>query len=314
MPRSSRPKPVGPCSLCKQERRLTFEHIPPQAAGNTDTVWAQGMDDWLRSGPAYRRSGRPPGRPQQRGAGGHWLCRDCNSVLGTTLVPEYAQWATPVRDAFARATLVLGWADRVPDQSFVNAEWQQRCPGVFARQALAMCVTAGGGLPDSAKHDALLDAIHNDAAQDTSKLPPLHVRFYAGPQARMGGVQGALRETPDGWVSSVSWEVAFPPFAFILTLDGAVPTNAYDLRDWLALPTASRADVSLLAPLAFGYTPYFGDYRTQAAVVRDAEEPAVPAPVECVDAHADERTRFGVRGTTACHVAIDLPGRWAVTA
>jgi len=29
MSRSRRPKPVGLCSLCKQERRLTFEHIPP---------------------------------------------------------------------------------------------------------------------------------------------------------------------------------------------------------------------------------------------------------------------------------------------
>lgn len=129
----------------------------------------------------------------------------------------------------------------------------------------------------------------------------------------MGGLQGVLRETSDGWVSSVIWEVAFPPFAFTLTLDGPAPTNAYDLRDWLALPTATRADVSLLAPLAFGHTPYFSDYRTQAAVVRDAEEPAVPTPVECVDADADERTRFGVCTTTACQVAIDLPGRWSVT-
>lgn len=88
MPRTSRSKPFGPCSLCKQERQLTFEHIPPQAAGNTDPVWAQNMDQWLSAGPAYARKGQPGGRQQQRGAGGHLLCGECNSLLGTTLVPN----------------------------------------------------------------------------------------------------------------------------------------------------------------------------------------------------------------------------------
>jgi hypothetical protein len=103
MPRSRRLKPVGPCSLCKLERQLTFEHIPPQAACNTDPVLAQNMDEWLLAGPAYAREGQPQGRQQQRGAGGHLLCGECNSLLGTTLVPEYAQWAGPVRDALVRA-------------------------------------------------------------------------------------------------------------------------------------------------------------------------------------------------------------------
>jgi hypothetical protein len=43
---------------------------------------------------------------------------------------------------------------------------------VFARQALVMCVIAGGGLPDSDRHGALCDAIHAEQEQDPDALPP----------------------------------------------------------------------------------------------------------------------------------------------
>jgi len=102
---------------------------------------------------------------------------------------------------------------------------------------------AGGGLPDDQRHSTLLAAIHTRDEQDTSGVPPLHVRFYAGPQARMGSVQGRLRNTGTGWVSSVSWEVAYPPFAFTLTLAGAAPEDDFNLRSWLALSAAGRLDM-----------------------------------------------------------------------
>ena len=314
MPRTSRSKPFGPCSLCKQERQLTFEHIPPQAAGNTDPVWAQNMDQWLSAGPAYARKGQPRGRQQQRGAGGHLLCGECNSLLGTTLVPEYARWAGPVRKAFAKAKELVDWADRIPEQSLVEVGWAGRRPGVFARQALAMCLTAGRGLPEVRRHTALLAAIHTHDEQDTATLPSLQMRFYAGPQARMGPAQGWLKHTAAGWVSSVAWEVAYPPFAFSLTLAGVASEDDFDLRGWLALPSATTAgQVSLMAPLGFGHTPYFLDYRTRAAVARDAEEPAIPAPAQRFAMQPDVWTRFGVEPVKTCDVAFRLPGRWSLS-
>lgn len=93
---------------------------PTAGAGNTDPVWAQNMDQWLSAGPAYARKGQPLGRQQQRGAGGHLLCGQCNSLIGTTLVPEYARWAGPVGDAFVKAKELLDWADRIPEQSLVK--------------------------------------------------------------------------------------------------------------------------------------------------------------------------------------------------
>ena len=121
-----------------------------------------------------------------------------------------------------------------------------------------MCLTAGRGLPEVRRHSALLAAIHTHDEQDTATLPSLQMRFYAGPQARMGPAQGWLKHTAAGWVSSVAWEVAYPPFAFSLTLAGVASEDDFDLRGWLALPSATTAgQVSLMAPLA-GVSGLFG--------------------------------------------------------
>ena len=57
------------------------------------------------------------------------LCGECNSLLGTTLVPEYAQWAGPVRDGLVRAKQLVDWADRIPEQSQVKVGWAGRPSG-----------------------------------------------------------------------------------------------------------------------------------------------------------------------------------------
>lgn len=148
--------------------------------------------------------------------------------------------------------------------------------------------------------------------QDTSALPSLQMRFYAGPQARRGPAQGWLQNTVTGWVSSVAWEVAYPPFAFTLTLAGVASEDDFDLRGWLALPSATTAEqVSLMAPLGFGHTPYFRDYRTRAAVARDAEGPVIPAPAERLAIQPDVWTRFAVEAAQTCGVEFRLPGRWS---
>jgi hypothetical protein len=68
--------------------------------------------------------------------------------------------------------------------------------------------------------------------------------------------------------------------------------------------------VLLLAPLGFGHTLYSGDYRTRAAVARDAGGAPVAAPVARAEAASGVWTRVTVAADGACTVAVDLPGRW----
>lgn len=71
----------GKCALCRQERELSFEHIPPRAAFNSKPVKTVSGDKiihdpnrmpWDTEGLEYR--------DQQRGMGLFSLCDSCNSI------------------------------------------------------------------------------------------------------------------------------------------------------------------------------------------------------------------------------------------
>jgi hypothetical protein len=72
-----------------------------------------------------------------------------------------------------------------------------------------------------------------------------------------------------------------------------------------------------VAPLGFGHTPYFGDYRSRAAVAHDAEELLVPAPSQRHTIGLDTWTRFAVNKAEkdeACEVDFRLAGQWSIPA
>jgi hypothetical protein len=107
---------------------------------------------------------------------------------------------------------------------------------VFARQALAMCVTAGSGLPDARRHSALLAAIHTHNEQDTAALPSLQMRFYAGPRCHCL------------WFISSAWAFKAGDRSACLLWDssGVLSKLMLDGRvwaDWLRVPSAQRADL-----------------------------------------------------------------------
>jgi len=79
------------CRVCGRDESLSFEHVPPRAAGNEDRAWMYGMDNWLGRD---MESGKPAGRAriQQRGSGAYSLCRSCNEGAGAEYVPEFLGW------------------------------------------------------------------------------------------------------------------------------------------------------------------------------------------------------------------------------
>ncbi len=83
-----RKKVTGECHLCGREGRLSFEHVPPEAAFNDRPVVGLNGERVLRE---YRR-GKPKGRPEQRGLGGHTLCGRCNERTGGWYGAALAVW------------------------------------------------------------------------------------------------------------------------------------------------------------------------------------------------------------------------------
>jgi hypothetical protein len=89
-------KPEGTCRLCAKDGPLTFEHIPPRSAGNSDPLKGYSL------GAAYRQAAGNRERyvSEQKGAGRHSLCAACNTLCSARrYVAEMAKWVTIFNDA-----------------------------------------------------------------------------------------------------------------------------------------------------------------------------------------------------------------------
>lgn len=87
-------KHYGKCALCGRECKLTFEHIPPEAALNSTPAKPITLDTYLTKNnlPPWERIG-PPYINQQRGSGLYSLCEICNSFTGANYENSYCDFA-----------------------------------------------------------------------------------------------------------------------------------------------------------------------------------------------------------------------------
>lgn len=80
-------KVKGICSICGEEKELTFEHIPPRAAFNRFNLRLYDFWDYLINNNQKYTS-------YQKGAGKYSLCKSCNNLTGTWYGSAYAEFAS----------------------------------------------------------------------------------------------------------------------------------------------------------------------------------------------------------------------------
>ncbi|WP_284653500.1 hypothetical protein [Flavobacterium terrisoli] len=86
---------IGICKLCKQEKELTYEHIPPQSAFNRNTKFYRlETTEYFKNAKEYVEGNlKPKSRKEQGGVGDYCLCGNCNGYLGSKYVREYKRLA-----------------------------------------------------------------------------------------------------------------------------------------------------------------------------------------------------------------------------
>jgi hypothetical protein len=75
--------------ICGEHKKLSFEHVPPQAAFNDQRILHSAFEKVLAS----ENLDELRGKYQQKGAGAHTLCEKCNSDTGRWYGAAYAAWA-----------------------------------------------------------------------------------------------------------------------------------------------------------------------------------------------------------------------------
>lgn len=99
----SRQPVIGNCRICGENKKLTFEHVPPETTFNNYAVH-------ILTGEQVIKQVADPnilpwdfsddkGKIQQRGRGGYYLCADCNSKTRQWYVLEYSKFVHIVHSA-----------------------------------------------------------------------------------------------------------------------------------------------------------------------------------------------------------------------
>jgi hypothetical protein len=255
------------CRICGMEVDLTFEHLPPKSAFNARRAELFGMEDWLNRS---LDTGRPEGRGkiQQRGSGATTLCAICNNNTGAWYVPDFAKWCRTGAGIIARGTSSEE-LNADPSETWMNVKLFEVRPARFLKQIVTMLLSiAPAGFVFNDNLD-LAEYVQDPERVGLPERYQLYLALYRGPYARFAGVTGRLNvETGQ---SEVFLELAYPPFAYVLSLTGEAPgcasmSNITGFAD-LRIDQRCTAELDLLN--GFGHTALPGDYRTMAAVEAD---------------------------------------------
>jgi hypothetical protein len=261
------------CRVCGREESLSFEHVPPQSAGNAERAWMYGMDNWLRRD---TNTGKPSGRAriQQRGSGAYSLCGQCNARAGALYVPDFLAWINHGNRVLAGLVPPVTQLDKGLEQAHVTVKFEHVRPARFLKQVVTMLLAISpGGF--AAHHLALVEYAQDPEWTGLPSEYQFYLSLYAGPLARFVGGAGRLYERPGaGWVHDFVVELAYPPFAYVLSVGETIPavetgciSNAADLT---IHQSADYYELPLL--VGFGHTAVPLDYRTKAKMEAEREE------------------------------------------
>ena len=203
-------KHTGFCRICGAYGPLTFEHVPPLAAGNEQMGRALDVAQYLQTNPSAPLSAMRV-KKLPKGSGGYFLCKRCNNDTGAWYVREYASWA--YQGEALRQSLGSTNSIALPFNGI---------PARVIKQILAIfAATCGEGLFEA---NPFLRKLVLD--RDARGFPS-DVRVYCyivdreSKHSRQSGITGMISGTDTHTFA----EFAYRPFGYIMTLDGKPPPD-----------------------------------------------------------------------------------------
>jgi hypothetical protein len=268
------------CRVCGAVTKLSFEHVPPKGVGNSGRVELLGIEDWLRR---EERGATVKGAISQKGSGAYSLCRDCNSRAGNLYVPELQKLHGSGLEAFRQ--LDRAALDKADTAGYMEIKAQGVKPGRLTKQIATMLLAISPG-SFAAANPELTEYAREPEKVGLSPRYQFYLVLYAGPIARYNGGSIAAHLGGDGSFSAIPvWELAYPPFAYVMTIDeDAPPLEAGNISGFVGVGIDQVAEVTMTLKVGFGHTVFPLDFRTKAVADRErAESEAFSAAIKNVD-------------------------------
>ena len=205
-------KHFGTCRICGKERKLTFEHVPPGATYNKNSIRVITLADYLEND---HREGAPPweidyikGKIYQRGRGDYYLCEECNNNTGSWYGNDYKK--------FIDALMYLLFQIKDKDYQRISLTIKEMRPLAIYKQIMTMFCDIN---PKLASEDLELKEFLLDKNNNSINRKKYRVFMYL----MKGGIEktlGISAEITLGEKNPVLLsEIAAIPAGFILYLD-----------------------------------------------------------------------------------------------
>jgi hypothetical protein len=242
----------GTCHLCGGlNKKLSFEHCPPEAAFNNTRIWQlRGIEGLINKLDLDNLRGKI----SQRGAGGYTLCESCNSNTGAWYVPAFVEFTFQAAGILAmtrgRASLFYPY---------------HIYPLRVIKQILCMFFSANGPKFQSV-HQDLARFVLNKEQKFIDPTYHIYAFLTDSTRSRQTGIVGTLNI--ESHKVRILSELTFAPLGFVLVLSSEQPDDRlvdisffarYSYNDWTTL--------SLNLPSLPIYTYLPCDYRNRDEVL-----------------------------------------------
>jgi hypothetical protein len=205
--------PTDRCRLCGAHAKLSYEHLPPRAAYNSEPVKSYKLDQWwaLEAGEPARYES------EQRGAGEYALCESCNNNTGSWYVPELGRLieagATVVRSFPGRNT-----AEDPAEIVSVRMKIVGSYPGRFTKEMIAMLLAINDPSFGD-EHPELRKFVVEREQRGLPERYRLYLSIFDRDVARQVGRYTAMRGigTPSPHAFDAT-ELSYPPYTYVLTV------------------------------------------------------------------------------------------------
>jgi hypothetical protein len=238
----------GPCHLCGRTGKLSFEHVPPEAAFNDQKVLLADIHKVLGGG-MFAQLENPTGKEQQRGAGAYTLCEPCNNKTGG--------WYGKAYVAFAKQ--LFPFCSMPPDR--VATIPCTIKPLNVLKQILVMFCSASSPTVTQKKPDLvryLMNPESRDAGQERVFLGLYDL--VNSKSSRQSGLTGRINGHHGVQLFS---EISFPPFNLVCSVSGGNPDPGLIEITWFKnFAYGEIANISLTLRNLAVNSVFPADYRT----------------------------------------------------
>lgn len=246
----------GQCHICGEYGKLSFEHIPPEAALNKGQIKAYSGEEILKAfHDVHARY-----ENMQRGMGKHSLCESCNNTTGQWYAATYCQIAKEV--AISRKKMKsLQHGDGI-EYTFKNL------PALsFVKQIIAMFCSL---LPWDEVHRLGFDQLLLNRKSNSVDMSLFDLRVYltSSETAQLLTAPSVVLYLSDNEVvSSTVADLCAYPFGFILNLSPEIPVEygtslmelfacEYDKEYSVMLPLVYLERTCTKLPLPLQFQPF----------------------------------------------------------